>query len=73
MNFDEEPLFLFIQKVKAFVGSNPIDPGEKTGVSPEFVQVFPHLNKNLLSEIIRIFMFDHHFTNMPVNTLLVFL
>lgn len=70
-NRQKEPPFLLVEEGKALVGGDPVDPREKLGVFPEGVDVPVDLDEYFLGEVIRIVMVDYHFTDVPINPLLI--
>lgn len=67
----EEPSSLLVEKIEAFVRGDPVDPGEQLRIFSEPIDCLIDLDKNLLREVVRIVVIDHHLPHMPVNALLV--
>jgi hypothetical protein len=58
---------------KGLIGGNAVNPGVELRGFSEAIQIFIHLDKNLLQDIVSIFMVNYHFPDMPVHALLILL
>lgn len=59
------------QEIQRFVRGYPPQPGEQPRITPERRQGLPYLDKNLLEEIVRIFMGIHERAHVPIEPLAI--
>jgi hypothetical protein len=56
---------------QAFIGRDSVDPGKKLRILTESINVFMDFDKDLLCQIISVIVVNDHFTDMPIDALLV--
>ena len=60
-----------LQEVQTFIGGDAVDPCEELSILPELFYVLKDLDKYLLCNVIGVIVIDDHFTDMPIDLLLV--
>jgi hypothetical protein len=61
-----------LKKTQTLIGGDAVDPGIELRILPEIFNVLMDFDKDLLRNIVGIIMVNNHFTDMPINPLLVY-
>ncbi len=70
-NWQKKSFLLFVEMTQAFIGCDSVDPGKKLRILTESINVLMDFDKDLLCQIISVIVVNDHFTDMPIDALLV--